>query len=124
MITVATQITFSAHAIVRYCERAFPALDITRARTHLDALAANARIVPIPPEWLAAQALEQAELYLTIGTDLVFPLARGDDGLDPWVAKICLARGGISDKTRSRRNAHNARRRRSRDEYRPARSPR
>jgi hypothetical protein len=121
MMTVAveTRIAFSAHAVNRYRERAYAAGDVARARAHLENLVPAARIASLPPGWFALRAKEDAELYLTIGADLVFPLVRaGEDRLDAWVAKTCIARGGMSDEARRRRNASNAMRRRSRREKR------
>lgn len=113
-VAVETTITFSRHAVERYCERAFPAAEPRLAEARLDALAGSARIASRPPRWFAERAHEEAELYLVIG-DLVFPLARAaQDEADGWIAKTCIARGGLSEAARRRRNASRARRRRSR----------
>jgi hypothetical protein len=98
MMTVAveTRIAFSAHAVNRYRERAYAAGDVARARAHLENLVPAARIASLPPGWFALRAKEDAELYLTIGADLVFPLVRA--GEDP------TRRLGGEDVHRTRRN--------------------
>jgi hypothetical protein len=51
MMTVAveTRMAFSAHAVIRYQERAYAAGDVDRARAHLETLVPTARIVSLPP---------------------------------------------------------------------------
>jgi hypothetical protein len=113
-VAVETSVTFSRHAVERYQERAFPAADLQLAQARLDALAPSARIASRPPGWLAEREVHRSELYLVIG-DLVFPLVRaGEDGEERWFAKTCIARGGISEDARRRRNAVRVQRHRSR----------
>lgn len=115
-VAVATRITFSRHAVERYRERGFPAADLDLAQARLNALATSARIASTPPRWYTAKARQEAELYLVIG-DLVFPLVRtAADAADGWIAKTCVARGGISVEARRRRNALRVHRRQSRRE--------
>jgi hypothetical protein len=112
MMTVAvhTRIDFSVHALERYRERVGTALDADTVRAHLLGLAGCAELAPDPPAWLAARAREEPHLYLLIGSDVVFPLIY-DQHRQAWIAKTCLARGGLSDAVRRRRNSANALRR-------------
>jgi hypothetical protein len=115
-LAVETKITFSRHAVERYRERAFPAADLELAESRLEALATSAHLVSRPPLWHAGRASEKAELYLVIG-DLVFPIVR-TARIGSWMAKTCIARGGISEETRRRRNLARVQRRRSRQHSR------
>lgn len=49
--------------------------------------------------------------------DLVFPIVR-TARIGGWIAKTCIARGGISEETRGRRNLARVQRRRSRQHSR------
>jgi hypothetical protein len=105
-------VELSSHARERYRERVKPALGFETAGRELFALLTLGKIVPEAPGWLAARQCTVAEAYLVIGDDLVLPLARSESG---WVAKTCIARGGISAPARERRNrARRAGRRRRR----------
>lgn len=112
MMTVAvqTRIDFSTHALERYRKRVGTALDLDIVRARLLALAGCSELTPDPPGWLAAGAREESVLYLLIGSDVAFPLVYGRDRRT-WIAKTCLARGGLSDAARHRRNTANATRR-------------
>jgi hypothetical protein len=109
MMTVAVQarIDFSTHALERYRERVGTGLDPDTVRARLLALAGCAELCPDPPGWLAARAREESILYLLIGTDIVFPLTYGRDR-QTWIAKTCLAHGGLSDAVRHRRSTVSA----------------
>lgn len=103
-LSVSTPITFSAHAIQRYGERIATAQITDALPGHLASLADVSKVTPTPPGWLSQTAKEHSPLYLTLGSDVVFPLAY-DDARDAWVAKTCLARGGLSSASRERRRA-------------------
>jgi hypothetical protein len=106
-------VELSSHALVRYRERVKPALAFEAASRELFALLAVGEHVCEAPSWLAAKQRTVAEAYLVIGDDLVLPLARTASG---WIAKTCIARGGISSRARECRNrARRADGRRRRD---------
>jgi hypothetical protein len=107
-LTIQTPVRFSAHAVDRYCERVAIAIDPASAQRHITNLVAVAEISARPPEWLAEKTKQESELYLTLGWDVAFPLARDTAG-HSLIAKTCLTRGSISEATRERRNAVNKR---------------
>lgn len=99
---VETAIEFSAHARQRYRERVGPEVDDARLRQHLAEIARHGELTTHPPRWFAERARAVSALYLVIG-DVMFPLVERPDGRG-WLAKTCIARGGISRLARTRRN--------------------
>lgn len=103
MTTHRLEIHLSQHAIDRFHERVRPGLDRAAAEDALAQLALLGTIESEPPEWLARRQRQRAACYLVAG-DVVLPL-------DPYrrdprvlVALTCVARGGISELARQRRN--------------------
>jgi hypothetical protein len=95
----------TSHAVKRFRERVRPGLAWDAAESELLRLLDFGETSTEPPAWLADRQLEQAEMYLVIG-DLVFPLERSSYDDNRWLAKTCIARGGISELARARRKHH------------------
>jgi hypothetical protein len=98
------EIHLSQHAVERFHERVRPSLGIEAAEDELARLVAMGQVVTQPPPWHAERQRQTAPAYLVI-CDLVLPLVQM--GGDPvvLVAVTCIARGGISDQARARRNS-------------------
>lgn len=109
-VSVSTPVAFSAHAIQRYGERIGTAQTTDAVPSHLANLAGASTITPTPPRWLTQTAKEHSPLYLTLGSDIVFPLVY-DEARGALVAKTCLAKGGLSSASRERRSHTKAQRR-------------
>lgn len=112
----------TTHAVKRFRERVRPGLAWDAAESELLRLLDLGEIAAEPPAWLADRQLETAESYLVVG-DLVFPLARSSYNDSRWLAKTCLARGGISELARARRKRHRHERSRRIQRTRQARMP-
>jgi hypothetical protein len=99
------EVALSPHACDRYRERVRPTLARAAAKRDLERLiAAEGRIVPEPPAWLAErQRVEDADAYVLVGDDLVLPV-RVCGRFASAVAVTCLSRTGISELARQRRN--------------------
>lgn len=96
-------IHLSDHSVERFRERCRPTLELGSARTELERLLPIGLITHAAPDWHRRTAKESAEAYLVIGDDYVLPLVRAHCG-GRWIAKTFIARGGISEATRARRN--------------------
>ena len=105
-----SRVVLTNHSVGRFHERFRPALDLIEARKELEQLIAFGAIADSPPEWVARTAAQEADAYLIVGEDFVLPLAASGP-VGELVAKTCLARGGLSEASRERRNAHKRRRR-------------
>ncbi len=105
-------IDLSRHAVCRYRERIRPALEHEDAHQDLRRLIKLGQVSTTPPSWLEQRAFQTAALYLVVG-DVVLPLDPCRRDRSRLVALTCLARGGVSETARRRRNAR--RRRRPRD---------
>ena len=104
MTTHRIEIHLSQHAVDRFHERVRPGLDRTAAEDALAQLALLGTIEPEPPEWLARRQRQRAACYLVAG-DVVLPLDPCRRDPTVLVALTCLARGGISELARHRRNS-------------------
>lgn len=96
-------VQFSDHAIARYRQRCKPGLDHENAGQDLGRIADLGRVLTEAPHWLAERARQASPLYLEVG-DVVFPLVPDRAGSSGWCAVTCIARGGISEPARSKRN--------------------
>lgn len=105
-VRVATAIDFSRHAHERYRERVGPQIDDAQLACVLAEVACHGALTTRPPQWFADRAQKTSALYLVVG-DIVFPLLEHPDG-ERWIAKTCVARGGISPLARERRNSNRA----------------
>jgi hypothetical protein len=94
----------TTHAVHRFRERVRPGLGWSAAEEELERLLEYAELQAAPPTWLADRQATSADAYLIIA-DIVLPLAKSRTGRDVWLVKTCLTRGGISEKTRDRRNS-------------------
>jgi hypothetical protein len=115
-------LVMSKHAVERFQSRVRPTLDPDTASAELSRLAGLGELVAEPPLWFIERQRQEAPQYLVVG-DLVMPLrpigALADT--DRWCAVTCIARGGISEKARHRRNGRrrsDARRSRARRSHR------
>lgn len=108
----ATTVDLSLHAIERFQQRMRPALTLAAAEEELAELMALGEIVGQPPDWFARRQLQHAPCYLVVG-DFVLPLVPARYDPEVLCATTCVARGGLSDKARERRNSHRRRRNRS-----------
>jgi len=97
------EINLTCHAIARFHERVRPTLDRRAAEDELARLVAIGLITSEAPFWHATRQRQRAHAYLVVG-DLVLPLKpqRGDQSV--LIAVTCIARGGLSDAARARRN--------------------
>jgi hypothetical protein len=102
------RIMFSAHALERFRERVRPALSPRDAESDLRRLAGLGEVVDGAPAWLADNQQQHAVCYLVVG-DVVFPLGPAREDATMLCARTCIARGGLSDLARERRNAHRER---------------
>jgi hypothetical protein len=109
MTTRTIEIHLSEHAVQRFHERVRPGLDRIAAEDALARLALHGTIDTEPPDWLARHQRQHAACYLVAG-DVVLPLdpCRRDPAV--LVALTCLARGGLSEPARQRRNLRRRRR--------------
>jgi len=116
------RVCVSPHALTRYVERVKPGLEIGAAYRDLTRVSEHGEIVLDPPPWLARTMLKRADLYLQIG-DIVFPLRRDRGRPGSCHATTCIARSGLSDLARRRRNLarrwRRAERRRTKELLRP-----
>lgn len=108
-VSVSTPITFSAHAMQRYGEPIGVAQTTEALPGHLANLATVSKVTPTPPGWFSQTAKEQSLLYLTLGVTSS-SLSPMTDSRGAWVAKTCLARGGLSPSSRERRSYARAQR--------------
>jgi hypothetical protein len=91
------------HAITRFNERVRPGLATGHAGDELDRLLDIADYALEPPEWVSLRSCSRAPVYAVIG-DIALPLQVAHNGAN-LVAVTCLARGGLSQPARERRNA-------------------
>jgi hypothetical protein len=97
------EIHITQHAIERFHLRVRPGLSTAAAEIELARMVAVGELVNDPPSWYADRQRRTAAAYLVVG-DLVLPLEPVDGNPCALVAVTCIARGGISDAARARRN--------------------
>jgi len=100
----------TTHAITRFVERVRPALRWSAAEEELSRLLALGEAVEQPPPWFVDRAQQQAARYVVIANEIVVPLSASREQPGRWLALTCIARGGISDVARARRNDIRSRR--------------
>ena len=103
------EIRLTTHAVDRFHERVRPALTRAAAEDELARLVLFGSIFSEAPAWFAIRQRQRAAAYLVIG-DLVLPLEPVGTGGDAYSAVTCIARGGISETARFRRNGRRHRR--------------
>lgn len=108
------KINVTDHAALRYRERVKPHLDVDAARAELEALTAFAG-EPINHHPLAVEDHGHADWYAEVAPGIWLPLEKASNG---WVAVTVLTNHGISEQTRTKRNAAKAARRRRRKKNR------
>ena len=102
-------VELTRHCVERYRERFCPALDLVAAESRLEQVLDFARLEPHAPAWVVPNAKPTAA-YLIVGDDLAVPLVETGSRSSVMVAVSCLARGGIPQSARERRNARRRRR--------------
>jgi hypothetical protein len=98
------------HAITRFKDRVRPGLGWSAAEREFERLLRMGTAVEQPPAWLIADATQGTPRYVLIGDDIVVPLVASVERPGDWVALTCIARGGLTEQARTRRNERRSQR--------------